>query len=96
MHKGKREISHERLSWWMPDALSSAVRSAYFVSPGILRLFPEPLQGQQNQYLTVFCTGNCTQSRNYREVVGVDNILVFFVCLFSVVNNVRIVTEPNT
>lgn len=82
MHKGKREISHERLSWWMPDALSSAVRSACFVSPGILRLFPEPRQGQQNQDLTtVFCTGDCTQSRNYREGVGVDNILVFF-CLF--------------
>lgn len=36
------------------------------------------------------------QSLNYREGVGVDNILVFFVRLFSVVNIVRIVTEPNT
>lgn len=35
------------------------------------------------------------QSRNYREGVGVDNILVC-VCLFVVVNIVRIVTEPNT
>lgn len=93
MHKGKREISHERLLWSMPDALSSAVRSAYFVSPGILRLFPEPRQGQQNH---VLYWGLHAQSLNYREGVGVDNILVFFVCLFSVVNIVRIVTEPNT
>lgn len=33
MHKGKLEGSHERLSWSVPDALSSAVRSAGFVSP---------------------------------------------------------------
>lgn len=75
MHKGKREISHERLLWSMPDALSSAVRSAYFVSPGILRLFPEPRQGQQNQDLTVFCTGDCTHSLS---TIGKVLVLIIF------------------
>lgn len=62
MHKGEREVSHERLSWSAPDALSATVRSADFVSPWRVRLFLEPCQGQQNQDLNVFCIGDCTHS----------------------------------
>lgn len=96
MHKGKREISHERLSWWMPDALSSPVRRAYFVSPGILKALPgaSPRAAEPGPHRVLYW-GLHAQSRNYREGVGVDNILVC-VCLFVVVNIVRIVTEPNT
>lgn len=53
-HKAPREVSHERLSWSLPGALSCAVRSADFVSPWRARLFLEPCQGQQKQDLSVF------------------------------------------
>lgn len=75
MHKGKGEVSHERLSRPVPDAPSVAVRSTDSVTPWRGRLFLKLGQGEQNQNLTLYCIGVCTRSHNYGE--GVDRIAVF-------------------